>query len=86
MTDKKSTAGVAQGRGFGRILRGVLFYAILVALPLVIYFVYYADTRMEQTSVRNFRALGAASDRLEEIIGNLHRVASNVPVGVAHIG
>jgi hypothetical protein len=83
MKDKKTTESGPQDRGFGRILRGVLFYTILVAVPLVVYFVYYADTRMEQTSVRNFRALGAASDRLEEIIGNLHRIASNVPVGVA---
>ena len=37
---------------------------------------------MEQTEVRNFRALDAASNRLKTVIANLHQIASNVPVGV----
>lgn len=69
-------------RRFGGVLRLVLFYLVVVAGTLGVYFIFYVDARVEQTIVRNFRAMDAAAVRLSELITNLHRVTSNVPVGV----
>ena len=48
-----------------------------------IYFVFYQDSRIEQTTVRNFRALDAASLRLAKMIEQLPVIINNVPVGVS---
>ena len=71
MTEEDSS----EQRGFGSMLRMVLFYAVLIALPLGVYFVFYVEARVEQSNVRNFRALDAASERLKTIIANLHQIA-----------
>ncbi len=83
-TDKKDASKHTDGAGqrFGSALRTVLFYLVLVAVPLGVYFSIYVDTREQQTEVRNFRALDAASQRLTTLITNMHKVAGNVPVGV----
>lgn len=66
---------------FGGALRLVLFYLVVVAAILGGYFLFYVDARVEQTMVRNFRALDSAAVRLTEIISNLNSVTSNVAVG-----
>ncbi|MEE4300144.1 MAG: hypothetical protein V2J24_11945 [Pseudomonadales bacterium] len=67
----------------GNWLRIALFNLVFIVVPLGIYFVFYVDSRIEQITVRNFRALDAASERLRVVIDNLPKVAGNVPVGLS---
>ena len=59
MSGDKSSEGQSSGLGsepkFGSALRMALFYVVLIAIPIGVYFSFYVDTREEQTEVRNFR-------------------------------
>ncbi|HSG91038.1 MAG TPA: hypothetical protein VLA56_17605 [Pseudomonadales bacterium] len=65
----------------GSWLRLALFNFLFVAAALGIYFMFYADARIDQTNVRNFRALDAAAERLVSLVDNLPKIGGNVPLG-----
>ena len=64
----------------GSLLRLLLFNLVVVVAAVGIYFAVYVDARVKQTTVRNFRALDAAAERLTETVRNLPRIAENIPV------
>ena len=51
---------------------------VLIAVPVAYYFFFYQAERLEAATIRNFRALDAAADRVAEMLGNtLPKVVGN---------
>ena len=56
----------------------VALVVVLIAVPVAYYFFFYQAERLEAATIRNFRALDAAADRVAEMLGNtLPKVVGN---------
>jgi hypothetical protein len=84
-TPESPSKSAPRGR-LAATLRHALFAVVLVAFPLVVYFAFYREARVEQTKVRNFRALETAAKGLRDVIENLPAVVRHVPVGFSNEG
>ena len=60
----------------------VTLYAALLIVPILLYVFVYQESRIDQATMRNFRALEAAAKRIEEVLGTASRVALNSSLGV----
>ena len=57
-------------------------YAAVLIIPVVLYVFVYQGSRIDQATMRNFRALEAAAKRIEEVLKNMPKVATNSSLGV----
>lgn len=75
-----SQSGKKSRRGLGAApawLRIALSAAFLTAVPIAIYVFYYQAERVDDATVRNFRALDAAAGRVTDVLENLSNVVRN---------
>lgn len=57
-------------------------YAALLIIPVLLYVFVYQESRIDQATMRNFRALEAAAKRIEEVLKTVSKVAVNSSLGV----
>ena len=56
---------------------------LLLVVPVAVYLFVYQRQRVEQATIRNFRALDAASDRVVEVMERLSGVVNGSSFGIA---
>jgi len=62
-----------------RIAQSAVSIVLLIGVPTAFYFAYYVSERVERTTIRNFRALDTAAERLTEIFKTLPQITSSYP-------
>ena len=80
----RSTRGRRSRRGaVPTWLRIALLGAVVVIVPVAVYVFFYQAGRVENATIRNFRALDAAAGRVASVLDNLPNVVSNHSFGVS---
>ena len=64
-------------------LRIALLGVVIVIVPVAVYVFFYQAGRVENATIRNFRALDAAAGRVASVLANLPNVVSNHSFGVS---
>ena len=64
-------------------LRLAAVCVVLVAVPIGVYLFLYQQSRIEAATIRNFRALDAAADRVEQVLVRLSNVVEGSAFGVS---
>ena len=59
-----------------------ILYATLLLLPILLYVFFYQGSRIDEATMRNFRSLGTAADRIEETLGTFRRISRNYSLGI----
>ena len=63
-------------------ISSTILYATLLLIPILLYVFFYQSSRIDEATVRNFRSLGAAADRIVETMETLHKVSKNYSLGI----
>ena len=56
---------------------------LLIAVPISLYLFLYQRSRLDQATIRNFRALDAAADRVDQVLRHLSDVVSSSSFGIS---
>ena len=64
-------------------LRFASVCVLLIAVPVSLYLFLYQRTRLDQATIRNFRALDAAAYRVDQVLIYLSRVVSSSAFGIS---
>lgn len=59
-----------------------ILYAALLLLPILLYVFFYQGSRIDEATARNFRSLGAAADRIKQILDTFDHYSKNYSLGV----
>ena len=57
-------------------------YVALLLIPILLYIFVYQGSRIDEVTMRNFRSLDTAADRVKEVMKTMQRVAKNYSFGV----
>ena len=82
-TKRNGNLGTAHSRSW---LTPILLSVLFLAVPAATLFYFYQASRVEQATIRNFRALATAADRVDKVVQNLRNVTKNTYFGLVEDG
>ena len=56
---------------------------LLIAVPIGLYLFLYQRSRLDEATIRNFRALDAAAERVDQVLQHLPQVVDGSSFGVS---
>ena len=63
-------------------ISSTVFYAALLTLPVLLYVFLYQGSRIDEATMRNFRSLDTAADRIKKALNTFRNVSRNYSLGV----
>ena len=63
-------------------ISSTVLYAALLALPVLLYVFFYQGSRIDEATMRNFRSLDTAADRIATALSTFRNVSRNFSLGV----
>ena len=59
------------------LVTSTILYAALILCPILLFVFFYQESRIDQATMRNFRSLGTAAERINETLENFREVSKN---------
>ena len=63
-------------------ISSAVLYSALLTLPILLYIFLYQGSRIDDATMRNFRSLGTAADRIGKALDTFKNVSKNYTLGV----
>lgn len=64
------------------LVTSTIVYTALILFPTLLYVFFYQESRIDEATMRNFRSLGTAADRVKTALGTLRNVSENYSLGI----
>lgn len=65
-------------------ITSTFLYVTLLVFPILLYVFFYQESRVDEATMRNFRSLGTAADRINDALATFRSVSENYSLGVDH--
>ena len=64
------------------LVTSIILYTALLLFPTLLYVFFYQESRIDEATMRNFRSLGTAADRIDKVLTTFRRYTKNYALGI----
>ena len=64
------------------LVTSTIVYTALILFPILLYVFFYQESRIDEATMRNFRSLGTAADRVTTALATFRDVSENYSLGI----